>query len=275
MKELKIVHTTITLGLEKPVELLHITDTHLVMDDERKSDRRQHFDRPEGSGQLESYLNQALDYAKEKGCLLVHTGDLIDCTTDRVLAYVDQVLADVDYMYAAGNHDFCHWVGEAVEDLPYKWMMMKKTAPHFKPNLYFDSRVVGGVNIVTMDDSYYLITDGQVDALRAEVAKGYPIVLCMHVPVYTPKLAEVGNGVAYVLGAPEEILETYTERRRKQQTPDAATLRAMDYIQNEPAIKAVLTGHKHVNFEEPLAGGAMQYSTGGTFEGWARHITII
>ena len=33
MKELKILHTTITLGLEKPVELLHITDTHLVLDD--------------------------------------------------------------------------------------------------------------------------------------------------------------------------------------------------------------------------------------------------
>ena len=275
MKKLKILETTIHIGLEKPVGLLHLTDSHVVLNDARKSDRRRHFDHPEGSGQLEDYLQQALDYAKENNLLVVHTGDLIDCTTDAALNFADRLLADTDYLYAAGNHDFCHWVGEAIEDLPYKWRMMQKVAPHFKPNLYFDSRIVGGLNIVTMDDSYYQITDGQIDALKAEAAKGYPIILCMHVPLHTPELARVGDGVAYVLGAPEEILETYTEKRRKQQTPDEATLRAVAYIENEPRIKAILAGHKHVNYQEPLSSGVMQYSTGGTFEGWARHITVL
>jgi len=275
MKELKILHTTVSVGLEKPVELLHITDTHLVLDDARKSDRRRHFDHPEGSGQLESYLRQALDYARERNMPVIHTGDLIDCATDAALAFARQQLADVDCIYAAGNHDFCHWVGEAVEDLPYKQKMLRKVAPWFPNNLYFHSRVIGGLNIVTLDDSYYRITDGQTDALRAEAARGYPILLCMHVPVYTPELAGMGDRVAFVLGAPEQLLKDYPEKRRRTQTPDAATCRALAYMEAEPQIKAILAGHKHVNCEEPLSSGIMQYSTGGTYEGWARHITVI
>ena len=275
MKELKILRTTIVAGLEKPVELLHITDSHIVLDDERKSDRRRHFDHPEGSGQLEDYLRQALAYAEERKMPVVHTGDLIDYTSDAALAFADRELATADHMYAAGNHDFCHWVGEATEDVPYKWKMMQKVAPHFRTNLVFDSRIIGGLNVVTMDDSYYQITDGQIDALRAEVARGYPILLCMHVPLYTPELARLGDRVAYVLGAPESLLSIYPEKRVKQQRPDAATQRAVEYILNEPKIIGVLAGHKHVNYEEPLENGVMQYSTGGTFEGWARHITVI
>ncbi|MBR5869340.1 MAG: metallophosphoesterase, partial [Clostridia bacterium] len=253
-------------------------DTHIALDDDRISNRAACFDNDfENCSHV--YFFKALEYAKENHMTMLHTGDLLDFLSENNFAFVDKYLADVDYIYAAGNHDFCHWVGEAVEDYAYKWEMIKRSAPHFKSNLYFDSRILGGVNIVTMDDSYYLIGDGQVEMLKAEVAKGYPVVLAMHVPLYTKALAEdemTRNPCAYVTAAPEEFLVRYPEHRRKQQTPDEATLRAVEYIENEPMIKAVITGHNHCNFEDTLPGlGIPQITTHGSFAGYVREITLI
>lgn len=274
MSDLKVLHTTIHVGLEKPVELLHITDTHIVRCDQRKCNRWKCFEPADHRGQIEDYFLQALDYAKKNNLFIVHTGDLLDFLSEANFQFVDEHLRDVDYIYAAGNHDFCHWVGEAKEDHAYKWEMIKRTAPHFKSNLYFDSRIIGGVNIVTADNSYYLMTDGQIDLLRAEAAKGYPILLCMHVPLYTPALAAMED-IAYVMGAPEEVLSRYPEDRRLQQTPDAATLRAIEYIKSEPLIQALIVGHKHMNYEETLDNGIPQILTDGSFAGCVRKITVL
>ena len=71
--------------------------------------------------------------------------------------------------------------------------MMKRVAPHFKQNLYFDSKIAGGVNFVSLDNSYYLIEEAQTQMLKAEISKGLPIVLCMHTPLYEKNLAERVN----------------------------------------------------------------------------------
>lgn len=280
MNELKVIKNTIQIGLEKPVKFLHITDTHLAFEGEWISNRWQAFEPADNRGQIEDYFLKALDYAKEHNLFVVHTGDLIDFFSDDNFKFVDEHFNAVDYIYAAGNHDFCHWIGKAKEDHAYKWEMIKQAALHFKSNLYFDSRIVDGVNFVTMDDSYYLLTDGQTDALKAEAAKGYPIVLCMHVPLYAPELAIVSKPdwdpkVSYVLGAPDELLVTYPEHRRLQQTPDEATKRAIDYIKSEPLIKAIITGHCHLNHEEILDNGVPQITTHGSFAGFVREITLL
>lgn len=274
--ELQIIKTTVKVGLPKPVKFLHITDTHLVRVDDIPFTRWKHFEPEDNRGQLETLFLEALDYAKKNNMLIVHTGDLLDFLSEANFQFMDEHLSDVDYIYAAGNHDFCHWVGRATEDHAYKWEMIKRSAPHIKSNLYFDSRIVDGVNIVTLDNSYYLITDGQIDLLKAEAAKGYPIILCMHVPLYGPSTYEATNGdIAYAMGAPEELLATYSEDRRLQQTPDEATLRAIEYIKSEPLIKAYVTGHLHINHEETLDNGIVQYVTHGSFAGYVREFTIV
>lgn len=276
MSNLTILKNTIYIGIEKPFKFLQITDTHLAIDDEEKiSNRWQCFESPENRGQIERYFLEALEYAKDNNLFIVHTGDLLDFLSEANYKFVDEHFYDVDYIYAAGNHDFCHFVGEAKEDHAYKWEMIKRSAPHFKSNLYFDSRVINGVNFVTLDNSYYLMTDGQIDLLKAEAAKGYPIILCMHVPLYDEKMPIGKSGIAYVVGAPDELLHTYSEDRRLQQTPDEATLRAIDYIKSEPLIKALVTGHTHKNHEGTLDNGVTQYMTDGSFAGYVREFTVI
>ncbi len=276
-RELQILHSELTVGLEKPLRFLHVTDTHITRGDPSGRRRREEVFNQHYENCAEDYFLQAAAYAKENGIPILHTGDMIDFLSESNFAFLDTHFADLDYMYAAGNHDFCHWVGRAKEDYAYKWEMIQRIAPHIRSNLYFDSRIIGGVNFVTLDDSYYLISDGQTEMLKAEAAKGYPILLAMHVPLYTETLArlvmEKNNPCAYVTGAPEELLAAYPEDRRLQQTPDEATRRAVEYIRSEPLIKAVIAGHTHLNFEEEL-GGKMQYVTDGTYEGVVREFLI-
>ncbi len=277
--QLKVLESTIEIGLEKPLKLLHITDTHLAFDDPGKDSGRQRHFEGEHKGCIADYYFQAVDYARKNGLLIVNTGDMLDFLSDANFAFTDKHLKDADCIYAAGNHDFCHCVGEAKEDAEYKRNNMKITAPHFNTNLLFDSRVTGGVNFVTLDNSYYLISDGQIDMLRAEAARGYPIVLCVHVPFFTQALAKSvygeGNDCAYLVAAPEEHLKNYSEHRRSQQKPDEATLRAVTYIKSEPLIKAVIAGHLHLNFDGTLDNGIPQLVTHGTYAGYVREITIV
>ena len=276
MKKLDIIRTEIPIGIEKPIRFLHVTDTHITRDDPSGGHRRADVFNIDYENCAEDYFLQAIDYAKKEKIPVLHTGDMIDFLSKGNFDFMDRYFADLDYMYAAGNHDFCHWVGRAKEDYAYKWEKMKEIAPHVASNLYFDSRVIDGVNFVTLDDSYYLISDGQTEMLRAEAAKGYPIVLAMHVPLYTKALAEKvmqKNPCAYVTGAPEELLVTYPEDRRIQQTPDAATLRAIDYILGEPLIKALITGHTHLDLVDTVAGKP-QITTRGSYEGAVRECIL-
>ena len=276
MKKLNIIQTRIPIGLAKPIRFLQITDTHITRDDPSGRRRREEVFNVDYENCAEDYFLQAIDYAKKENIPVLHTGDMIDFLSKGNFDFMDQYFADLDYMYAAGNHDFCHWVGRAREDYSYKWENIKAIAPHVKSNLYFDARVIDGVNFVTLDDSYYLISDAQTEMLRAEAAKGYPIVLAMHVPLYTEAFAKAtmgNNPCAYLTGAPEELLALYPEDRRKQQTPDEATLRALEYIKNEPLIKVLVTGHVHRNLED-LFAGKPQIATKGSYEGDVREIVL-
>ena len=73
---------------------------------------------------------------------------------------------------------------------------------------------------------------------------------------------------------PEELLARYPKERADYQRATAVTRRTYDYIRREPCIKAVFAGHTHENFESALEGGLPQYTTGGTFRGEARLISV-
>ncbi len=285
MKPLEILKTTVKIGLEKPVRILHITDSHISLADENDLPEIQHladarrdcFESTDGD--TVRYCEAAFDYAKKEKLLVVCTGDLIDFRSHANFAFAEKVLADIDYIYALGNHDVCRVPGGDVEDAAFKWESLKVTAPHLKSNQYIDSRIYGGVNFVTADNSYYRMDDGQINYLRAEAAKGYPIVLCMHTPLYTPRFAAkrfaAEKVCSYLMAPPEELLEKYSPDRRAQQAPDEATRRAFEYISGEPMIKAVLAGHMHQNYEEPLESGVMQYTTDGSFHGVVREVEFV
>lgn len=68
MKDLNVIKTTLSIGLEKPVSFLHLTDTHIVRDTEKENGRAAVFGTTDE--QIEDYFLKALDYAKKIICLL-------------------------------------------------------------------------------------------------------------------------------------------------------------------------------------------------------------
>ena len=118
MKELQIIKTEFHIGLQTPVRLLHVTDSHICLanetdaafDPELPDHAKHRGDAFGGEEQVESYYMQALDYARRENIPIVHTGDLYDFLSEANFAYMEQTLATVDCIYAAGNHDFCHFV---------------------------------------------------------------------------------------------------------------------------------------------------------------------
>lgn len=282
---MNILHTTVSVGLARPFRALHITDNHISFADDRDTqrkrdlaeNRRRFFDGDNHN--TTRILKEQLDYAEKNGLFLLHTGDLTDFVSYANLDYAAQALADTDYFMAAGNHEFSLYVGEAFEDVPYKMQSYDLVQARFKNDLRFDSRVLGGINFVAVDDGYYRFDARQMSGMKEEIAKGLPIVLMLHNPLFTPDLhqfmLDMGNPCGYCTGAPEDMMTGYDDYRYRQQKPDDDTLAFMDYIYAQPLIKCVLAGHMHYDFETRLPSGIMQYVTGAGYRECAREITFV
>ena len=279
---MNLIKSTLEIGLEKPVKLLHVTDTHLALADERDNERKHALSNRLGNPDKEKFLLQHIAYAKENCDLLVHTGDLMDFVSYANVDCAREVLKNDIIFFIAGNHDYSQYVGEAWEDSAYRmnsYMEIMRMGGLGVP-LLFNSRIVGGVNIVGIDNSYYLFEDWHIHRLKEEVRKGYPVILAFHDPLFEQSLYDrhlelVPGECTYLVGCDEEHLLTYSEFRAVQQRPDAPTLRMIEYIKSEPMIKAILTGHLHFSFESNITDTLPQYVTGGAYDGTARELTVI
>ncbi len=67
---------------------------------------------------------------------------------------------------------------------------------------------------------------------------------------------------AYLVGTPDEYLKLGHPERYEQQKPDAITAETVEYIKNQPLIKAILAGHVHTDFESYITETIPQYITG-------------
>ena len=283
---LDITKTTIHIGLEKPFRALHMSDNHVALADERETLRKQElaekrFAAFSINGQTPiTALQEQLDYARKEGMPVLHTGDLYDFVSYKNLEFARDILKDVDHIYAVGNHEYSLYLGEATEDLPYKMQSYPLVQKYFQNNLFFDSRVMGGINFITLDDGYYNFYPEQLEKLKKEAEKGLPMVLMMHNPLYTPEFfrfsmaAHAQKNCAFLTGVPEELMQDYSEYRYTQQKATQTTFEMMDYIAHQPLIRAILCGHLHANYEVPMASGITQYVSGYGPKGIVREITF-
>ncbi len=282
---MEIIKNTVKIGLEEPVKLLHVTDTHMPMvdgtDDERKlalyNRRVPYAGTPE---QVDAVLKEQTAYAEENCDLLVHTGDLIDFTSRKAVEWAREYLKNEKVFFAVGNHEFTRYMGEAWEDEAYKMNSYMEMGYGFGVDIFFNSRVVKGVNLVAIDNSYYRFAVWQLERLKAEVKKGLPVVLAFHTPLYEKSLLEYhmslpGADCAYLAGVGEDDLKRYSEIRAMQQRPDEITMKVIDYIKSEPLIKCILAGHLHFNFESFVTPDLPQFVTDVGFKNICREITLI
>lgn len=191
---------------------------------------------------------------------------MIDFVSELNIEKAKDFSFSVDCFMSAGNHEFSLYVGEAKEDSAYRNQSLSKIQSAFDNDIRCSSRIIGGVNFVAVDNSYYLIEQDQLDFIISETKKSYPVILAVHTPLFTKELYDFSRrddgGPAYLMSVPEELMTDYSEHRYEQQKEDEITAKAYSYIINCDSIKAILAGHLHENYEVMLNNRIPQLVTG-------------
>lgn len=272
---LDIKKNTVEIGLEKPLKILHITDSHLPLYCENDTEEIIRQAQKRQQEVSVNNLEKLMKYAQENCDIIVHTGDLIDFISKPCVDFAREYLKNDKILFVAGNHEYWRCDG-GLEDMAYRLKSIETMGGELCDGMLFNSRIVGGVNFVGIDESYHQAEYEQLDFLKEEVKKGYPVILFMHAPLYEEELYkksyEFWNRENYLLGCDTarhpEIIGDMTE-------PTEASKAFYEYVVSEKRIKAVLTGHLHFSFESKLPSGTMQYVTNRGDQGNAREITVI
>ncbi|MDO5309994.1 MAG: metallophosphoesterase [Planctomycetia bacterium] len=290
-KDLKINRYTVKVGAEKPFKAVHISDTHITFADEREIERKLKL----AEARLHTFPKSvqsfaaSIAYAKSLDAPILHTGDMIDFLSEKNLEYTrDHFMPAADsgqydnWFVSAGNHEYSHYLGEAKEDEDYKNASFDRVQKYYPNNLRFASRVINGVNFIAFDDVYYYVADDLIDRFKGEIDKGLPIVTMCHVPFYTEALikymtVDLGHSGAWITAVPDDAAHEYYKQnyeRWRYQYGNEATFKFVDWIKEQPLIKALLCGHLHVDFDSDFSSTARQYVAGGNYYGAVNEFTF-
>lgn len=278
-----IVKKQLHIGLEKPLKVLHISDIHLTYADERDCEKKIRLakGRTEAFGKygnIPELFEKYMKYGRDNCDLIVCTGDVMDFISAPNLDVLAELCKQENFIFAVGNHEFAQYIGDPKEDFYYKMESYTDVQNCVPKNIDFASTVFGGVNFVTLDNVYYDFTEKQLELLKAECKKPYPIVLCMHTPIYEEKLFDKvtggGKWVSFLCACPTERIGYYPKDRFEQQCADEMTMKVAEFIKTEPKIKAILSGHCHRYEECVFESGLVQLVTDGTYHDSAIELTI-
>ena len=280
-ERLSICYATVEIGLEKPFTILHISDTHLTAAYPHESDKKQTLNvrrTKTFGGRQEEALRDSLAWAKQHVDYVVHTGDLIDWQSEANFDLVRKYFGD-GLIGSLGNHEFTSdmWLSDPKEEQTeeYKDYSKEKLQSVYPFDISLQSQVVNGVNFITMDDVYGYVTKQQVKRFRKEARKGLPIVLCLHVPLYTDNIWRA----TYRFWKAESKMESgelpQVTGDFKRQLEDPVTSGFIEYLKKEPLLKCILSGHQHISVEDQFSPTCREYVTGSNFLFHGREVIFI
>ena len=271
-ERLILAYQHVHIGLPKPFSVLHISDTHITEAYPHEKEklafneqRRRTF-----GGRQQEALRDSLAWAKANVDYLVHTGDLIDFQTEANFDIVRSFYGETAVRFGStGNHEYQRRIREEGirPTAEYNGLSAETFAKVYPFDTTFRSVVAGGVNFIAIEQVYGVVSAAQVERFHAEVKKGLPIVLCMHVPFYTDFILRASAKFWRYRGKKLSEMPTQLEIRgdNKRQTEDPVTRDFIAYLKGEPLLKAILAGHLHLAVQDRFSPTAMEYVVGGNF----------
>ena len=247
-EKLKVNGVVIEAGAKKPFSVLHVSDTHLTAvypHEDKWKQEMSRADTPIFGAKQEEALAEAVAYARRHCDFLLHTGDLIDFVSESNLDIAKRLLPG-GCLGALGNHEYSH----------YGWLAKK-----------------AGTAGPGRDDADGAVSEDQAKTFRRIAARGKPIVLCMHVPFYTPGICRAGKRW-WKKGTDEANPELKLPDFQRQRS-DAATCGFIEYLKGEPLLKGILSGHLHMFAEDRFSSTAMQYVAAGNFSFLSQMVRVI
>lgn len=286
---LKIKQITIDVGATTPFKAIHLTDSHLNKIDNRDFDvlsaRFNKMVSKENALYRDIHFMDAVHYAETHDDMLVlHTGDILDMYSEAGLDYIAAIFNRLKNVFCCvGNHEFLNVVGHGVPDDATRTLLHDTVQSAYYNDIVFDSRLINGVNFVSFDNVNYNVSQEIFDKMKLEVAKGYPIVIICHIPLYIPetiqgRLDQRGGTYASVMGAPAYITDTYsgtaTSGARFEQKATSVTLQFTEYLRAQSCIKAILCGHNHKEHTEQFSPSCKQYTMPASYDANMNVITF-
>ena len=276
-----ILKSQLDLGLVQPIRILQVSDCHLSGCCEEDSEKAKakskkktaEFLKETGGVTQEQRLKEALDLSAEYDALVL-TGDIADSPSRANLELLASMLEGRRYLYTFGNHDYYTYDSDC-GNADDRERFLDDFLRFLPCDPTMDSLQVGGVNLVALDDSLAQFSALQLEFLKAEAAKGLPILLFLHLPVYSPTFVPQAYewwDSSMCVGTPADVLAAHGETDPKMRA-EAETLLMLDYIREEPLIKAIFASHLHFSDEANVLGKP-QFVNKPCYLGSAREILI-
>lgn len=240
-----------------------VGDSHLSIDDARGEPFRQY------SGRMSKPYREAVhfrtgrhivspagfEYAlaeakRMKVHFLALVGDIVSFPSEAGVEYVKRRLDEsgLNWMYVSGNHDW-HYEGLPGTEMALRaeWTE-KRLAPLYRgADPMMASRVVKGVRFVFIDNSLYEILPKQLAFWKSEAAKGEPVALMMHIPLYMPGYGPLEAGCAHPQWGAK--VDPHWKIERRPQWPESGhsktTFAFREAVFSTPNLLGVFVGHEH------------------------------
>ncbi|MBN2416003.1 metallophosphoesterase [bacterium] len=279
-------------GLTTEVTVLHITDSHISVFDAREQRYRSCSARMDDAYRTVHHVATGKETAPVAAFhelmataetlrvdVIALTGDIVNNPSPASVEYVRDALekTGIPWIYVAGNHDW-HYEGMAgaAADLRDIWIGNSLLPLYRGANPLFASRIIGGINFLTIDNSTYQITAEQLAFFKKEAEGPLPMVLLMHIPVYLPGDGE-RESIA-TCGDPRwgwDMDKNYEVERRERWSRggnSAYTVQFLEAVRACPTLVAILAGHTHKPAAGRISETAVQYITGRSADGGHRQV---
>ena len=170
---MKILRTELNLGLQEPLRILQVSDCHLSGCCEEDSEKAKAKSKKKTAGFLkeaggvpqEQRLKEALDLSEDYDAL-VFTGDVADSPSYANLQLLAGMLEGRRYLYTFGNHDYYTYDSDSgnAED---RERFLDDFLRFLPCDPTMDAMEIGGVDLVTLDDSLAQFSWLQLGFLKA------------------------------------------------------------------------------------------------------------
>lgn len=256
-------------GIVKEYSFFQISDSHLAYIEEsddltikERVNASIHEWTRNGILPTESF-DEIIDYVERNdsdGLFLC--GDMIDFTSGKMMQKMINRLVrlSTEVFYVSGNH-------EHLEDSVENHVEISGIELYYQATKPFWAKHFKEITIVGIDNGNRIISNQCIEFLEMQIALGKPILLVMHIPMYTE---ELGRAIEKKWGKNGSI--SYFTLEGKE---DRNVTAFCDVVRKpDSKVVAIFSGHAHINHQSEVAPGVMQYIVGPVFEGMINKITL-
>ena len=267
-------------GLRQPVTLMHVTDSHLNLADERDPEALKLIQLGESKRPTaHKHFVEALARSNEAGVdATILTGDITNFPSWAAIDVIADGVTTLSspYLYTLGNHDwhfpFLQWNDATRDEYCPRFAGLIDGEPQCQV------KEIGGVKLIALDNSNYHISIAQMRFFKDQLATGTPCLLFIHIPIFihTLMFPVLERWKTPLMMAATEGWTEETKAAKPELLPNETTLEFHRFLTEGASenIAAIFCGHVHFSHADAYRAGRFQYVTNAGFDGASRLIRL-